>query len=34
MMSFELRFVETQIRRKNKDAPNLGHPTFGTRTRG
>jgi hypothetical protein len=25
---FRLRFVPSQVRRKNKDAPNLGHPSL------
>jgi hypothetical protein len=29
-----LRFAVSQVRRKNKDAPNLGHPTVGTTTSG
>ncbi len=29
---FRLRFAVTQVRRKNKDAPNLGHPDVVTTT--
>jgi hypothetical protein len=30
MILFRLRFVPSQVRRKNKDAPNLGHPNLGS----
>ena len=34
MILFQLRFVPSQVRRKNKDAPNLGHPNLGATSSG